>query len=66
MPGYPGDHWHWVLETILVAAGDASLQVIDGPYLLIKDLDGFRAMAIRPGRWAMTGSGRCTPVRSMF
>jgi citrate lyase subunit beta/citryl-CoA lyase len=44
MPGYPGDHWHWVLSTILVAARDAGLQAIDGPYLLIKDLDGFREM----------------------
>ena len=59
MPGYPGDHWHWVLETILVAARDAGLQVIDGPYLLIKDLDGFRDMAMRArslgydGKWAL-------------
>ena len=59
MPGYPGDHWHWVLETILVAARDAGLQVIDGPYLLIKDLDGFREMALRAralgydGKWAL-------------
>ena len=59
MPGYPGDHWHWVLETILVAARDAKLQVIDGPYLLIKDLDGFRDMAQRAralgydGKWAL-------------
>jgi citrate lyase subunit beta / citryl-CoA lyase len=59
MPGYPGDHWHWVLETILVAARDANLQVIDGPYLLIKDLDGFRDMALRAralgydGKWAL-------------
>ncbi len=59
MPGYPGDHWHWVLETILVAARDAGLQAIDGPYLLIKDLDGFREMATRAralgydGKWAL-------------
>ena len=59
MPGYPGDHWHWVLETILVAARDAGLQAIDGPYLLIKDLDGFREMAMRSralgydGKWAL-------------
>ena len=59
LPGYPGDHWHWVLETILVAARDAGLQAIDGPYLLIKDLDGFRAMAMRAralgydGKWAL-------------
>ncbi len=59
IPGYPGDHWHWVLETILVAARDAGLQAIDGPYLLIKDLDGFRDMAMRAralgydGKWAL-------------
>jgi citrate lyase subunit beta / citryl-CoA lyase len=59
MPGYPGDHWHWVLERILVAARSAGLQAIDGPYLLIKDLDGFREMAMRAralgydGKWAL-------------
>jgi citrate lyase subunit beta/citryl-CoA lyase len=59
MPGYPGDHWHWVLERILVAARDAGLQAIDGPYLLIKDLDGFREMSVRAralgydGKWAL-------------
>jgi citrate lyase subunit beta / citryl-CoA lyase len=59
MPGYPGDHWHYVLEHILIAARDAGLQVIDGPYLLIKDLDGFREMAMRAralgydGKWAL-------------
>jgi citrate lyase subunit beta/citryl-CoA lyase len=59
MPEYPGDHWHWVLETILVAARDANLQAIDGPYLLIKDLDGFRDMSLRAralgydGKWAL-------------
>jgi citrate lyase subunit beta/citryl-CoA lyase len=59
MPGYPGDHWHHVLSTILIAARDAGLQAIDGPYLLIKDLDGFREMAMRAralgydGKWAL-------------
>ena len=59
MPGYPGDHWHHVLSTILIAARDAGLQAIDGPYLLIKDLDGFREMAMRSralgydGKWAL-------------
>ena len=59
MPGYPGDHWHYVLERILIAGRDAGLQVIDGPYLLIKDLEGFREMAMRAralgydGKWAL-------------
>jgi citrate lyase subunit beta / citryl-CoA lyase len=59
IPGYPGDHWHYVLTHILVAARNAGLQAIDGPYLLIKDLDGFREMAMRAralgydGKWAL-------------
>ncbi len=59
MPGYPGDHWHHVLSTILIAARHAGLQAIDGPYLVIKDLDGFREMALRAralgydGKWAL-------------
>jgi citrate lyase subunit beta/citryl-CoA lyase len=59
MPGYPGDHFHWVLMTILVAARSAGLQAIDGPYLLIKDLEGYRTAAMQAralgydGKWAL-------------
>ena len=59
MPGYPGDHWHFILSRILVAARNAGLQAIDGPYLVIKDLEGFREMALRAralgydGKWAL-------------
>jgi citrate lyase subunit beta / citryl-CoA lyase len=59
MPGYPGDHFHWVLVTILVAARSAGLQAIDGPYLLIKDLEGYRKAAMQAralgydGKWAL-------------
>jgi citrate lyase subunit beta/citryl-CoA lyase len=59
MPNYPGDHWHYVLERILIAARNAGLQAIDGPYLVIKDLDGFRDMSQRAralgydGKWAL-------------
>ena len=59
MPGYPGDHWHYILERILVAARNQGLQVIDGPFLVIKDLDTFREMALRAralgydGKWAL-------------
>jgi citrate lyase subunit beta/citryl-CoA lyase len=58
-PNYPGDHWHYVLSRILIAARNAGLQAIDGPYLVIKDLDGFREMALRAralgydGKWAL-------------
>ncbi len=58
-PGYPGDHFHYVLERILIAARNAGLQAIDGPFLVIKDLDTFREMATRAralgydGKWAL-------------
>ncbi len=59
MPGYPGDHWHFILSRILVAARHQGLQAIDGPYLVIRDLDGYREMATRAralgydGKWAL-------------
>ena len=59
MPGYPGDHWHFILSRILVAARNAGLQAIDGPYLVIRDLDGFREVSLRAralgydGKWAL-------------
>jgi citrate lyase subunit beta/citryl-CoA lyase len=56
---YPGDHWHWVLMRILVAARTAGLQAIDGPYAKIRDLDGYREVARRSrilgfdGKWVL-------------
>lgn len=47
---YPGDPWHWVRGTILVAARAAGLQAIDGPHLDVGDGDGLR----RAARWART------------
>ena len=58
-PDYPGDHFHFALARILVAARNAGLQAIDGPYLAINDLEGFRASALRAralgfdGKWAL-------------
>ena len=42
---YPGDHWHWVLMRILVAARHAGVQAIDGPYAKIRDTEGYRKVA---------------------
>ncbi|MFA5891626.1 MAG: CoA ester lyase [Actinomycetota bacterium] len=60
IPGYGNlDHWHYVLTHINVAARANNLQSIDGPYLLIRDLDGFREAAMRAralgydGKWAL-------------
>jgi len=76
--GYPGDRWHHVADSILVAARDAGLQAIDGPYLDIADQEGFLASADRAwslgydGKWALHPSqieplnDRFTPTREEF
>jgi len=60
IPGYENlDHWHYVLMHINIAARSRNMQIIDGPYLLIRDLDGFRDAAMRAralgydGKWAL-------------
>ncbi len=58
-PDYPGDHWHWVLMRILVAARNAGVQAIDGPYAQIRNVEGFREVATRSrvlgfdGKWVL-------------
>jgi citrate lyase subunit beta / citryl-CoA lyase len=58
-PGYPADAYHYVLMRILVAARARDLQAIDGPYLQVRDDDGFRAVARRAaalgydGKWVL-------------
>jgi citrate lyase subunit beta / citryl-CoA lyase len=42
---YPGDIWHGVLIRILIAARNAGIQAIDGPYAKIKDDEGLREVA---------------------
>ena len=59
IPEYPGDHFHYVFAKILMAGRANDLQVIDGPYLKIRDLDGLRDYATRTrilgydGKWAL-------------
>lgn len=43
--GYPADAFHHVLMSILVAARAHGLQAIDGPYVAIRDVEGFRRSA---------------------
>jgi citrate lyase subunit beta/citryl-CoA lyase len=58
-PGYPADAYHYILMRILMAARTHDLQAIDGPYLMIKKLDGFREVAGRAaaigfdGKWVL-------------
>jgi len=58
-PDYPGDPFHYVFMRILMAARMHELQAIDGPYLQIRDVDGFREVARRSaalgfdGKWVL-------------
>ena len=59
-PGYDtGDAYHYILMRILMAARAYDKQAIDGPYLAIKDLDGYRKVAGRSaalgfdGKWVL-------------
>jgi citrate lyase subunit beta/citryl-CoA lyase len=59
IPDYPGDHFHYVFSKILMAGRANGLQVVDGPYLRIRDLDGLRDYATRTrilgydGKWSL-------------
>jgi citrate lyase subunit beta / citryl-CoA lyase len=56
---YPGDHFHYVLSKILMAGRANGLQVIDGPFLKIRELDALREYSNRArtlgydGKWAL-------------
>ena len=60
VPEYPGDHFHYVFSKILMAGRANGLQVIDGPYLYVRDLEGLREFSQRTrvlgfdGKWALT------------
>jgi citrate lyase subunit beta / citryl-CoA lyase len=57
---YPGDHFNYVFSKILMAGRANGLQVIDGPFLKVRDLDALRAFSQRTrvlgydGKWALT------------
>ena len=56
---YPGDHFHYVFSKILMAGRANGLQVIDGPFLYVRDSDAFREYCKRTrvlgydGKWAL-------------
>jgi citrate lyase subunit beta/citryl-CoA lyase len=59
IPGYPGDYFHYVFMRILMAGRANGLQVIDGPYVKVRDPEGFREYSRRTqllgfdGKWAL-------------
>ena len=60
IPEYPGDHFNYVFSRILMAGRANGLQVIDGPFLKVRELDSLREFAQRTrvlgydGKWALT------------
>ena len=58
-PDYPGDVFHYVLFRLAVAARAAGIQVIDGPYLAIRDVEGYGVAARKAaalgydGKWVL-------------
>ena len=58
-PDYPGDPFHYVLFQLLIAARAKGVQVIDGPFLQIKDVAGFTTVAKKSaalgydGKWVL-------------
>jgi citrate lyase subunit beta/citryl-CoA lyase len=56
---YPGDPYHYILMRILMAARMHDKQAIDGPFLQIRDVEAFRAVAKRSaalgfdGKWVL-------------
>jgi citrate lyase subunit beta / citryl-CoA lyase len=59
IPEYPGDYFHYVFMKILMAGRANGLQVIDGPYVKVRDPDGFAEYARRSqilgydGKWSL-------------
>jgi citrate lyase subunit beta/citryl-CoA lyase len=59
IPEYPGDYFHYVFVKILMAGRANGLQVIDGPYVKVRDPEGFREFCKRvqilgyDGKWAL-------------
>ncbi|GAA4922017.1 citrate lyase subunit beta/citryl-CoA lyase [Stackebrandtia albiflava] len=58
-PGYSADAFHYVLMRILTAARANDVQAIDGPFLQVRDVEGFRESAARSaalgfdGKWVL-------------
>ena len=59
IPEYPGDYFHYPFMKILMAGRANDLQVIDGPYVKVRDTEGFREFSRRTqilgydGKWAL-------------
>jgi citrate lyase subunit beta/citryl-CoA lyase len=59
IPEYPGDHFNYVFSKILMSGRANGLQVIDGPFLKVREPEAFRDFCQRTrvlgydGKWAL-------------
>jgi citrate lyase subunit beta/citryl-CoA lyase len=59
IPEYPGDYFHYIFMKILMAGRANEIQVIDGPYVAVRDPEGFREYSKRSqilgfdGKWSL-------------
>ena len=66
-----GDAYHYILMRILMAARAHDKQAIDGPYLQIKDVEGYKRVAGRSaalgfdGKWVLHPARSRPPTRSI-
>src|SRR5260370_17294541 len=71
IPEYPGDHFNYVFSRILMAGRANGLQVIDGPFLKVRELDALREYSMRArmlgydGKWALTPD-QATALNEVF
>lgn len=60
VPEYPGDHANYVLSRILMAGRANGIQVIDGPFIKVREMEALREYSMRArvlgcdGKWALT------------
>lgn len=63
-PGYDvGDAYHYILMRILMAARSHDKQAIDGPYLQVRDQEGYRRVAGRAAALGFDGKWVLNPAQ---
>jgi citrate lyase subunit beta/citryl-CoA lyase len=63
---YPGDIWHYARFKITVAARTNGIDVVDGPFPNIQDMDGYRREAERACVLGMDGKWAIHPLQIEF
>jgi citrate lyase subunit beta / citryl-CoA lyase len=71
IPDYPGDYFHYVFVKILMAGRAHGLQVMDGPYVKVRDPEGLMETARRTqilgydGKWSVHPD-QIAPINELY